>query len=99
MAILKFKKMIEDLETGSTQVLATLTIANVTTVGYATSVGTAGVMALATSAANAGSSSFATTASKAGSAAQAGTARVAHYASSGTANIAGTSAHWSTGGL
>jgi hypothetical protein len=93
MAILKVKKMIEDLETGSVQVLSTLTIDTVTNVGYASTVGTAGVMALATSAANAGSSSYASTASRAG------TSRVAHFASSGTANIAGTSAHWSTGGL
>jgi len=85
MAILKVKKMIQDLENGTTQVLSTLTIANVTNVGIAATVGTAGVVSLATSAANAG------TASKATSAGNAGTARVAHWGSSGTGALAGTS--------
>jgi hypothetical protein len=79
MAILKVKKMIEDLENGSTQVLSTLTIANVTNVGIAATVVTAGVVSLATSAANAG------------------TSLVAHWASSGTAALAGTSAIFATG--
>lgn len=86
MAILKVKKMIEDLENGTTQVLASLTIANVTNVGIAATVGTAGVVALATSAANAGTSSKAT------SAGNAGTARVAHFGSSGTGALSGTAA-------
>lgn len=82
MAILKFKKLIEDLENGSNQVISNLTISNVTNVGYAGSVGTAGVVALATSAGNAG------TAFKATSAGQAGTARIALYGSAGTGALA-----------
>lgn len=96
MAILKFKKLIEDLENGTTQVISELTIANVTNVGIAATVGTAGAIAYATSSGYAGTSSLAT---KASSASYAGTSRVAHYASSGTAALAGTSAVWSTGGL
>ena len=99
MAILKFKKMIEDLQNGTTQVLSTLTIANVTNVGIAATVGTAGVVSLATSAANAGTSSVATLAVLATSAGNAGTSLVAHYGSSGTAKIAGTSGFWSSGSL
>ena len=91
MAILKFKKLIEDLKNGTTQVLETLTIANVTNVGIAATVGTAGVVSLATSAANAGTSSKAT------SAGRAGTSLVAHWASSGTAALAGTNIIFSTG--
>jgi len=77
MAILKIKRLIEDLENDSHQVLANH-------------------VAKATSAGNTGTASLATLAS---SASYAGTARVAHFASSGTANIAGTSEVWSTGGL
>jgi hypothetical protein len=74
MAILKIKRLVEDLVNDTHQVLTD----NV---------------AKATSAGNTG------TASLASSASYAGTARVAHFASSGTANIAGTSEVWSTGGL
>lgn len=88
MAILKIKKIIEDLENGSTQVLSNLTIATVTNVGIAASVGTAGVVSYAASSGNAG------TAFKATSAGNAGTARVAHYGSSGTGGaFSGTAAY------
>jgi len=86
MAILKIKRLIEDLENSTTQVLSS-------SVAKATSAGYGGTAYLATSAGQAG------TAVKATSAGNAGTARVAHFASSGTANIAGTSVVWSTGGL
>lgn len=66
MAILKIKRLIEDLENNTTQVISSVT----KTVSLAT---------LATSAG------------------RAGTSRVAHYASSGTAALAGTHAIYSTG--
>jgi hypothetical protein len=94
MAILKVKKMIEDLENGSTQVLSTLTIANVTNVGIAATVGTAGVVSLASSAANAGTASVADYSKSAGTS---GRAEIANWASSGTAALAGTSAIFATG--
>jgi len=81
MAILKIKRLIEDLENNTTQVISSVT----KTVSLAT---------LATSAGQAGTSSLATKATSAG---YAGTARVAHYASSGTAALAGTHAIYSTG--
>lgn len=83
MAILKFKKLLEDLENDTHQVL-------VSDVAKASSAGNAGK---ASSASNAGTSSLASSANNSG------TSFVAHYASSGTANLAGTSAVWSTGGL
>ena len=83
MAILKFKKLIEDLENNTSQVVSSVTKTS----------------AIATSAGYAGTSSLATLATLATSAGQAGTSRVAHFASSGTAKLAGTSAVWSTGGL
>jgi len=98
MAILKFKKLIEDLETGSQQV--------VTVIGKATSSGYAGTSYMATSAGEAGTTYYATsagTAGKAGTAAYSssagntGTAYVAHRASSGTAKLAGTHADYATG--
>jgi hypothetical protein len=98
MAILKIKRLIEDLENDSHQVLANH-------VAKATSAGNTGTASLASSASYAGtavkatSSGYAGTSMKATSAANTGTARVAHFASSGTANIAGTSSVWSTGGL
>jgi hypothetical protein len=73
MAILKIKRLVEDLENNTTQVL--------------TSVGVA----------NSGTAAVATLAVKATSAAQAGTSNVAHYASSGTAALAGTNAIFATG--
>jgi len=94
MAILKVKKMIEDLENGSTQVLSTLTIANVTNVGIAATVGTAGVVSLASSAANAGTASVADYSKSAGTS---GRAEIANWASSGTAALAGTSDIFATG--
>jgi hypothetical protein len=89
MAILKIKRLIEDLENDSHQVLANH-------VAKATSAGNTGTASLATLASSA---SYAGTSMKATSAARTGTAYVAHFASSGTANIAGTSEVWSTGGL
>lgn len=83
MAILKFKKLIEDLETGSRQV--------VTVIGKATSSGYAGTSYMATSAGEAGTSYKAT------SSGNTGTAYVAHRASSGTAKLAGTHADYATG--
>ena len=83
MAILKFKKLIEDLETGSQQV--------VTVIGKATSSGYAGTSYMATSAGEAGTSYKAT------SSGNTGTAYVAHRASSGTAKLAGTHADYATG--
>ena len=71
MAILKIKRLIEDLENNSTLVLS--------------------AVAKATSSGNAG------TALKATSAGNSGTTRVAHYASSGTAALAGTNAIYATG--
>jgi hypothetical protein len=80
MAILKFKKLLEDLENNTTTVLGSVTKVT-SSATLATSAGYAGTSYL-TSSAN-----------------YAGTSRVAHYASSGTAAIAGTSVVWSTGGL
>lgn len=80
MAILKFKKLIEDLETGSSQVISSVA----KTVDKATSAGNSGTAYLATSAGQAGTSVKAT------SAGYAGTARVAHFGSSGTGGLAGT---------
>ena len=74
MAILKIKRLIEDLENNSTLVLGTVNkVAQ--TAGIAS---TATLAVLATSASNAG------TALKATSAAYAGTSRIAHYGSAGT---------------
>jgi hypothetical protein len=73
MAILKIKRLIEDLENNTTQVLAN-PVAKATSAGYAG------------------------TGAKATSAGYAGTARVAHFASSGTAALAGTSGWWATSG-
>ncbi len=83
MAILKIKKLIEDIEHNTTLVLSSSveTLVGEMSVAYATTAGNAGTAYKATSAGNAG------------------TSRVAHFGSSGTANIAGTSAVWSTGGL
>lgn len=98
MAILKIKRLLEDLENNTTQILVN-PVAKATSAGYggtaylATSAGQAGTSYLSTSAGQAGTAAYASTASRAG------TSFVAHYASSGTANIAGTSAVWSTGGL
>ena len=83
MAILKIKRLIEDLENNSTLVLSA--------VAKATSSGNAGTALKATSAGEAG------TALKATSAGNSGTTRVAHYASSGTAALAGTNAIYATG--
>ncbi len=80
MAILKIKKLIEDLELNTTLVLSSMT-------------------KLASTATVAGSAAYSGTGYLATSANYAGSSRVAHFASSGTANIAGTSAVWSTGGL
>lgn len=93
MAILKFKKLIEDLENSTTQVLtAVASVTKATSAGYAgtsykaTSAGNAGTGGYATTAAGAGTASFATTAS------YSGTARVAHFGSSGTGALSGTAA-------
>jgi hypothetical protein len=90
MAILKIKRLIEDLENNTTQVLASVT-KPASTASYA------GTSYLATSAANAGTSSISGTATKATSAGYAGTSRVAHFASSGTAALTGTNAIFATG--
>lgn len=87
MAILKIKKLLEDLELGTTQVLPSVGM----TVTKATSAGNAGTTYKATSAGNSGSAAFATTSGNAG------TSRVAHFASSGTAALAGTHAIFATG--
>lgn len=81
MAILKIKRLIEDLENNTTQVLQSA-VASVT---YASSAGQSGTAYKATSAGYTG------TAVKATSAGYAGTARVAHFASSGTGGLSGTS--------
>jgi hypothetical protein len=70
MAILRIKRLLEELESGVQPVVADTCI-------------------FATSAGNAGTSSLATKATSAG---YAGTARVAHYGSSGTGALSGTSA-------
>lgn len=72
MAILKIKKLIEDIENNTSLVLGTVT-------------------KVASTAANAGTAAVATTAS------YTGTARVAHFMSSGTASLYGTSAFAGTG--
>lgn len=102
MALLKFKKLLEDLETGSKQVF-TGTVKTASGATLATSAGVAGSAAyagtsyLTTSAGVAGSAAYAGTVYKATSAGNAGTSLVAHYASSGTAALAGTHAIFSTG--
>ena len=73
MAILKFKKLIEDLQNNTNQVLASV------------------AMPIS------GTAAVATLAVKATSAGNAGTSRVAHFASSGTAALAGTNAIFATG--
>lgn len=85
MAILKFKKLVEDLQNNTTTVLPSMTYTNAGSAAYA------GTSYKATSAGNAG------TTYKASSADYAGTARIAHYGSSGTGAIAGTHAIFSTG--
>lgn len=87
MAILKFKKLIEDLQDNTSQVIPAIT----KLVAKATSAGYSGTSTLADTA------TLATSAGKAGSAAYAGTTRIAHYGSSGTGAIAGTHAIFSTG--
>src|SRR3989337_1825042 len=95
MAILKIKRLNEDLENNSTLVLSA--------VAKATSSGNAGTALKATSAGEAGTALKATSAGEAGTALKAtsagnsGTTRVAHYASSGTAALAGTNAIYATG--
>jgi hypothetical protein len=76
MAIVKMKKLIEDMERNESTVLGT--------VKKAMAGALSGTAAVATTAV------FATSAGKAASAAYAGTARVAHYGSSGTGALAGT---------
>ena len=71
MAILKIKKLIQDLENNTTQVLAN-PVAKATSAG---NTGTSSVAVLAT---------LATSAGKAGSAAYAGTSRVAFLGTSGS---------------
>jgi len=67
MAILKIKKLIEDIENGSTQVLSSIGMV-ATTASYAgtsvkaTSAGNAGTALKATSAGNSGTAQFAITA-------------------------------------
>ena len=85
MAILKFKKLIEDLENNTTQVLASVT-KPASTASYA------GTSLKATSAGDSG------TAYKATSAGNAGTSLIAHYGSSGTGKLAGTHALYQSGG-
>ena len=95
MAILKFKKLIADLENNTTTVLSSVT-------KVASTASNAGTAAVATTAANAGTSAVATTAVKSGSAAYSGTAfgaQRAHWASSGTASLKGTSIWWGTSGI
>ncbi len=81
MAILKIKRLIEDIEHNSTLVLSSSveTLVGEMSVAYATTAGNAG------------------TAHKATSAGNAGTSRIAHYASSGTGAFAGTHAIYGTG--
>jgi hypothetical protein len=76
MAILKIKRLIEDLENSTTQVLSS-------SVAKATSAGYGGTAYLATSAGNAGSSSYASTSAIAGTAPYSGTAYRA-YGTAGT---------------
>lgn len=83
MAILKFKKLIEDLENNTSQVISSVSKTS-DTATYATSAGYSGTSYKATSAGVAGTSVKAT------SAGYAGTARVAHFGSSGTGGLAGT---------
>jgi hypothetical protein len=83
MANLKIKKLIEDLENNTTQVLSTVTkaVAGAVsgTAAYATTAGRSGTAQVAV---------LATSAGKAASAAYAGTSRIAHYGSAGTGALA-----------
>ena len=81
MAILKFKKLIEDLENNTTQVLSTVTKA-----GAGAQAGTAAVATLAVLATSAGQAG---TAVKATSAGRAGTAYYSTTAGGGTGGTAG----------
>jgi hypothetical protein len=88
MAILKFKKLVEDLENNTSQVLSSVskvaTTASYAGTGYfATSAGNSGTSYKATSAGNSGSASYASTAAIAGTAPYAGTAYRA-YGTAGT---------------
>ena len=83
MAILKIKRLIEDLENNTTRVLGTVNkVAQ--TAGIAS---TATLAVLATSAGKAGTAQFSTA------------ARNAYYASSGTAVLSGTGVWWNTSGI
>jgi len=84
MALNKMKKLIEDLEQGSTLVMSN-PVAKATSAGYG---GTAYLSATATAATLATSAAYAGTAAKATSAGNAGTARIAQWGSAGTGSLA-----------
>ena len=68
MAILKIKKIIEDLENNTSQVLSSVTklVSTASNSGYATSAGRSGTAMFATSAGRAGTAAFATSAATSG---------------------------------
>jgi hypothetical protein len=85
MAILRIKRLLEELESGVQPVVADTCI-------FATSAGNAGTSSLATKATSAGNAGTAGLATLATSAGYSGTARVAHFGSSGTGALSGTAA-------